>query len=82
MDQPDRLAHRQHILSLRTIYRPSTGFFQIAVWTGLPLHVTSRGRQTFTESDLGIYISWKSSTVEGWVRTPAEYSGNHDQALV
>jgi hypothetical protein len=38
-----------------------TGLFQIAVRTVLPFHVTSRGRPTFTESNLGIHTSSKSS---------------------
>jgi hypothetical protein len=48
-------------LSLHTICRPSTGFFQTAVRTLVPFHVTSRGRPTFTESNLGIHTSSKSS---------------------
>src|SRR5271154_374750 len=48
------------MLSLRTIRRPSTGLFQIAVRTVFPFHVTSRGRPTFTESNRGIRISSKS----------------------
>src|SRR5208283_226885 len=39
--------------------RPSTGDFQTDVRTVLPFHVTSRGRPTFTESNLGIRISSK-----------------------
>src|SRR6476660_9070283 len=48
------------MLSRRTIVRPATGDFQIAVRTVLPFHVTSRGRPTFTESNRGICASPKS----------------------
>src|ERR1700727_1535137 len=44
------------MLSRRTMRRPSTGVFQIAVWTVLPCQVTSRGRPTFTESKRPIAI--------------------------
>src|SRR5208282_6947467 len=49
------------ISSLCTIRRPSTGDFQTDVRTVLPFHVTSRGRPTFTESNLGMRTSSKSS---------------------
>src|SRR3954454_22796409 len=42
------------MLSLRTILRPSTGDFQIPVRTVFPLHITSHGRPTFTESNRGM----------------------------
>src|ERR1700674_1063746 len=47
--------------SLRAIRRPATGDFQTEVRTVLPFHATSRGRPTFTESNLGIRTSSKSS---------------------
>jgi hypothetical protein len=46
---------------LHTIRRPSTEDFQTDVRTLLPFHVTSRGRPTFTESNVGIHTSSKSS---------------------
>lgn len=45
------------IFSLRTIRRPGTEDFQIAVRTVLAFHARSRGRPTFTESNLGIRTS-------------------------
>src|SRR5271167_3403872 len=51
--------------SLRAIRRPSTGDFQTDVRTVLPFHVTSSGRPTFTESNLGIRISSKFRVWQG-----------------
>src|SRR5262245_25053256 len=42
------------MLSRRTMRGPSTGVFQMAVWTVLPCHVMSRGRPTLTESKRSI----------------------------
>src|SRR6185437_15995283 len=51
------------MLSLRTIRRPSTGDFQTAVRTDAPLHCTSRGSPTFTESKRAMRTSYAKSAL-------------------
>src|SRR4051812_32762063 len=42
------------MLSRLTMAGPSTGYFQIPVYTALPCHGTSLGRPTFTDSTVGV----------------------------